>query len=148
MSTRTKELLHQLRLQARSTIRFIENGDKGATSTSETSGKSGEKLGGSSQAEAVGRAIASEGNGFTLTYKPDEYKGRLIQAKNDRDYHEALQLITEAISAKLPFLNEISVKRDIESVVRGLKENDEIEIAILLAYNCFKNNINYETMLN
>ncbi|MBI2995798.1 MAG: hypothetical protein HYY52_03735 [Candidatus Melainabacteria bacterium] len=107
--------------------------------------KSGEKPGGDVQAATVGKTVCAQASTSNLRYQPHEYESRLSQARKEGDYAEGVQLIEEAIRAKLTFLTDENTKRDIESIVRGLRENGEVLAAVLLATYCFKNKINYET---
>ncbi len=112
---------------------------------SNSSGKAGETPGGTALAASVGQAVVAQ---IPLRYAAGEYKDRLLDARNTQDYGEAIQLIEEAVKAKLTFLTDERTRRDIESIVRGLKESGDVQGAVILATFCFRNKINYETRPN
>ena len=140
MNGKSKITLVELKRTAALALLTLEKG-RGVNGTAQPSGKAGEVAGGGVTATLVGQTVA-------LRYNQDEYRSRLSQAKDARDYTEAIQLIEEGVQANLPFLTDQNTKRDIESVIRGLKESEDIESAVILANYCFRNKINYETKPN
>ena len=141
MKVKDRTVMGRLRLEAEQAVKLLQ---QGKVTVPNGSSKAGEAVGGAALAASVGQTVTQT----PLRYRPEEYRSRLSQAKDDLDYSEAIQLIEEGVNARLPFLADNNVKRDIESIVRGLKESGDIQDAMVLANYCFRNKVNYETKPN